>query len=317
LNKIEEALYQINENGDYVTSQELEVALRDKAPMSHSHREYMLKTQMPTIPTKTSDLINDSGFITESIDLSAYATRIELNELEEAVQYISEEADTKANKSDIPTKTSDLDNDSKYITETELNNKNYANKDYVISAINNAQLGGGSGDGPDIDLSIYATKDDLNNKADISDIPTVPTKVSAFTNDAGYVTESVVDNKISNAQLGNGGNSNVDLSDYATKVYVDQEIAAIELIPGPQGPAGADGTISFEELTEEQKASLKGDPGEKGDKGDSLTYEDLTPAQKADLTQGFVTCSAGITRIEVVSALPVPEEDGVLYIVKG
>lgn len=45
------------------------------------------------------------------------------------------------------------------------------------------------------------------------------------------------------------------------------------------GPAGKDGTVTFEELTEEQKASLKGEPGEvgpAGPKGDSyiLTEED-------------------------------------------
>lgn len=41
---------------------------------------------------------------------------------------------------------------------------------------------------------------------------------------------------------------------------------------GPQGPAGkdgADGTMTFEELTEEQKATLKGEKGDKGDKGDT------------------------------------------------
>lgn len=50
---------------------------------------------------------------------------------------------------------------------------------------------------------------------------------------------------------------------------------------GPQGPKGADGTMTFEDLTPEQKASLKGDkgdtgaagpqgePGPKGDKGDT------------------------------------------------
>lgn len=37
---------------------------------------------------------------------------------------------------------------------------------------------------------------------------------------------------------------------------------------GEQGPKGADGTMKFEDLTAEQKASLKGDTGEKGDKGD-------------------------------------------------
>lgn len=38
-------------------------------------------------------------------------------------------------------------------------------------------------------------------------------------------------------------------------------------IPGPQGEKGADGVVSFEELTEEQKASLKGEPGEPGPAG--------------------------------------------------
>lgn len=36
---------------------------------------------------------------------------------------------------------------------------------------------------------------------------------------------------------------------------------------GPQGENGADGTMTFEDLTPEQKASLKGDKGDKGDTG--------------------------------------------------
>ena len=46
-----------------------------------------------------------------------------------------------------------------------------------------------------------------------------------------------------------------------------------------------------------------------------MTEENKTDF-KAYLTQGFVTCSDGITRIEVVDALPETEEDGVLYIVR-
>jgi hypothetical protein len=86
---------------------------------------------------------------------------------------------------------------------------------------------------------------------------------------------------------------------------------------GPEGPKGADGTMIFEELTNEQKESLRGPEGPMGPtgpKGDSLTYNDLSPEQKADLTQGFITCSANITRIEVVTEYPYPEEEGVLYI---
>lgn len=36
---------------------------------------------------------------------------------------------------------------------------------------------------------------------------------------------------------------------------------------GPQGEKGADGTMTFEDLTPEQKATLKGDKGDKGDTG--------------------------------------------------
>ena len=58
----------------------------------------------------------------------------------------------------------------------------------------------------------------------------------------------------------------------------------------------------------------RGEQGPKGDKGDPFTYEDLTPENKADLTQGFITCSEEIKRIEMVRDYPTKEEDGVLYI---
>jgi endonuclease YncB( thermonuclease family) len=45
---------------------------------------------------------------------------------------------------------------------------------------------------------------------------------------------------------------------------------------GPQGPAGKDGTMRFEELTEEQRESLR---GPKGDQGHAFTYEDFTAEQ--------------------------------------
>lgn len=49
--------------------------------------------------------------------------------------------------------------------------------------------------------------------------------------------------------------------------------ASLYIVKGPQGPVGpegekgADGTMTFEDLTPEQKASLKGDKGDKGDTG--------------------------------------------------
>lgn len=65
---------------------------------------------------------------------------------------------------------------------------------------------------------------------------------------------------------------------------------------------------------------MQGPKGDKGDKGDKLRYNDLTEADKADLTKGFVTCKVGeneIKRIEIVNQYPTNEEDGVLYIRVG
>lgn len=47
-----------------------------------------------------------------------------------------------------------------------------------------------------------------------------------------------------------------------------------------RGAKGQDGTVAFSDLTEEQKASLK---GAKGDKGDAFAYEDFTEEQLAAL----------------------------------
>ncbi len=46
---------------------------------------------------------------------------------------------------------------------------------------------------------------------------------------------------------------------------------------------GQDGTVSFDNLTQAQKDSLKGEQGERGLKGDAFTYDDFTPAQLEEL----------------------------------
>lgn len=84
-----------------------------------------LYAKKSSIPTKVSQLQNDSGYI-DNTALSSYAK-----------------------KTDLPTKTSDLTNDSnfltsvppEYITETELTGKGYQNSSQVQSAINSALSG--------------------------------------------------------------------------------------------------------------------------------------------------------------------------------
>ena len=102
-------------------------------------------------------------------------------EMEASINNINESLNTKANVSDIPTKTSKLTNDSgfltsipsEYVTETEMN-----------EAIANVSTG-------------YATKDELNTKANVSDIPT---KVSELYNDSYFVTTSQLNTAISGIQ---------------------------------------------------------------------------------------------------------------------
>ena len=73
-----------------------------------------------------------------------------------------------------------------------------------------------------------------------------------------YYTKAQTDNKISEeitkAQI--GGSGEVDLSAYATKNYVDDEISKIELKEGPQGP--------------------KGDKGERGEQGPAGIIDTIT-----------------------------------------
>ena len=184
--------------------------------------ELNTKANASDIPTNTSELNNDSGFLT-SIP-SEYVTETEMNEaiansssgtggagltaeqeeqlnkipeMETSINNINKSLNTKANVSDIPTKTSKLTNDSgfltsipsEYVTETEMN-----------EAIANVSSGGS------VDLSGYATKDELNTKANISDIPT---KTSKLTNDSGfltsipseYVTETEMNEAIANVSI--------------------------------------------------------------------------------------------------------------------
>lgn len=140
-----------------------------------------------TVPTKTSDLTNDSGFITsipseyiteteletkgyltEHQSLTDYAKKIDIPDVSDFLTEVPEgyvtdtklstELDKKVNKEvGKGLSTNDLTNE----LVTKINSS--ATEAFVTNAIANAQLGSG-----EVDLSGYATVDALNLKADLT-----------------------------------------------------------------------------------------------------------------------------------------------------
>ena len=115
----------------------------------------------------------------------------------------------------VPTKVSAFENDANYLTE----HQDISGKQDVIADLAtiraNAELGATAiQEIPDT----YATKTYVAEQIEGLNIPTVPTDVSEFTNDAGYLTKDVADGYY--AALGTTGSGNgVD------KNYVDTELA--------------------------------------------------------------------------------------------
>lgn len=98
--------------------------------------------QQSDIPTKVSQLQNDSDFATNA-SVDEKIANVSTGGQVDLTSY--------AKKTDLPTKTSQLTNDSnfissipsEYITETELNAKRLATETFVTNKIEEAQLGGG------------------------------------------------------------------------------------------------------------------------------------------------------------------------------
>ena len=92
-----------------------------------------------------------------------------------------------------------------------------------------------------VDLTDYAKTTDvdkkLNNKADKTEIPTVPTNVSEFTNDAGYLTEHQDISNLVVKEEGKGLSSNDYTSEEKTKLGGVGTSQGRNLIPYPYSQA--------------------------------------------------------------------------------
>ena len=126
---------------------------------------YAKTEDIPEIPTKVSAFANDVGYLTQHQDISGKADKAHTHKLADITDYVAPDL------------------------------SGFATEDYVKNAINEAEINTGDGNS-NIDLSAYALK---------SDIPTVPTNVSVFANDAGYATEDYVDAAIATVEVTGGG----------------------------------------------------------------------------------------------------------------
>ena len=188
----------------------------DAADQYQTKGDYALKTD---IPTKTSELINDSGYLTENQLQDEFALKTDIptktSQLTNDSGYLTEHQSLTdyAKKTDIPTKTSQLTNDSGYLTEHQ-DLSEYAKKvDYYTKTEtdNKYQLQGD-----------YVTYNEMSEElADYAKKTDIPTKTSELINDSGYLTEhqdiSGKQDKLTDAQL---ANLNADHSKYVSSEYV-------------------------------------------------------------------------------------------------
>lgn len=231
------------------------------------------------VPTKTSQLTNDSGFLTQHQSLSGYAKT-----------------------ADIPTKVSQLTNDSNFITSAgapvqsvdgatgavTTNAVKYTSQSLTTAQKTQARVNIGAG-----------TSSFSGSYADLSNKPTIPTKTSELTNDSGYLTShqsldgyaKTTDIPTKTSQLTN--DSNYITSSGAPVQSVNGKTGAVSLtasdvsalpssttyVSSVDGSSGAVTTNAIkytaQTLTEEQKAQARSNIGA-GSSGFSGSYDDLT-----------------------------------------
>lgn len=215
------------------------------------------------VPTKTSELVNDSGYTDKNYVDSKLAMKADRTEVEAE---LNKKADitalgSYALKTDVPTKTSQLTNDSGFVGTEALGN--YATKEELDGKVDKVEGKGlSANDYTDADKDKvqraltehqsleeyytktesdgkYATKTELDGKVDKTELGSyalksdVPTKTSQLTNDsgfvddealAGYATKTELDDYATKAEVPDKTSELTNDSDYTTTSYVDTKI---------------------------------------------------------------------------------------------
>ena len=272
-------------------------------------------TEKPTIPTKISELINDSNFVDSTV-LSTKANAVHTHNYDDLtnkpVLFSGTYADL-TGKPTIPTKTSELTNDSNFATVTLLDSKadkvhnhSYTELDDLPTLF--------SGDYKDLigtpvipsktseltNDSNFATTDLVNTKAnkthshsylDLEDLPNlfsgnyndllnkpkIPTLISELENDNNYVNQAYVEQRITDVAT----SGEIDLSDYVTTAQLNTKADKVH-------------THSYEDLTEK--------PTLFNGKYADLIGKPTIPTKTSDITNdsNFVTTSQLNTKADTI-----------------
>lgn len=178
------------------------------------------KPTIPTVPTNVSAFTNDAGYV-QSTDLATVATTGDYDDL--------------TNKPTIPAAQVQSD-----WTEADTTSKAYIQNKPSLATVattgNYSDLNGTpslatvatSGDYTDLsntpNLATVATTGDYDDLTNKPTIPTVPTNVSAFTNDAGYTTNTGTITGITMNGVSKGTSGVVDLGTVITDISGKQDV---------------------------------------------------------------------------------------------
>ena len=208
----------------HVTANEKET-WNNKSDFSGSYNDLTDKPTIPVVPTNVSDFVNDAGYVTQAnIDaaVSGKADTSDVQEIASDVATVSGDVNTLSGSVEsltgaVNTLTGDVSTLSGQVQTNETTlTAHTANTDIHVTASDKQNWNNKS------DFS--GDYNDLTNKPTI---PTVPTNVSDFVNDAGYATSGYVDSSVS------GKVNTTDFNTYSAstdaRISEDEEVTSAAL----------------------------------------------------------------------------------------
>lgn len=236
--------------------------------------------------------------------VESIGNKADKSEVEAVSKAVEEKADAsvveslskKVDDIKVPTNVSAFTNDAGYLT----SHQDLSGKQDVITDLDairaNAELGATAiREIPDT----YATKEYVGQQIDGINLPTVPTNVSEFTNDAGYLTKDVADGYY--AALGTTGSG-----DGVAKEYVDTELAKKQNIINDIDDIRSKANSALQSIPDEYVTDE-----ELNGKGYLTAHQDLSGKQDVitDLDLIRTNAEKGATALQEVPAEYVTEKE--------